>query len=224
MLSTEQLAQLQHVVQAHFTPDGRQLRLGTSDRRWRQYRALATPAAVSALLARVSSLQKELAQAAERQLATDRARFEKQQSLLEAQEKLRDARLELGEQEREKLALIRELPPEGDGGLWALQRLADYASEAGHMAALFNIRAAAHNLGWCIDSSGTDEIAPTVGICPLCDCDSTPRPPALPAPVSPSSQDPAGAGEGYSVPSAGIARQMAKEITYSGSRKPHTGK
>jgi hypothetical protein len=78
-------------------------------------------------------------------------------------------------EENEKLR--GQLPPEGDGALlWALQRLDDYFHEGGHKAARANLRAVGHNLGFCLDDMGVDQIVPTDGICPLCDCNSAPHP------------------------------------------------
>ena len=59
-------------------------------------------------------------------------------------------------------------PEEGDGGIGALQSLAHYFHESGQSAAYSNVCAAAHNIGYCIDSGGDDRIAPTTGACPLC--------------------------------------------------------
>jgi len=62
----------------------------------------------------------------------------------------------------------KEKEPEGDGGVWALQRLASYFYEAGPYEAYAHVRAAAHNAGWCIDDGGADRIEPTTGVCELC--------------------------------------------------------
>jgi hypothetical protein len=132
---------------------------------------------------RDSKLQAPLVPTADDRRALLKA-YDEQVARLSQVEAARDElKQELAQQEAEKLALIRQLPPEGDGGLWALQSLEWYFREGGHRAALANIRAAAHNMGWCLDDMGADEIVPTVGICPLCEYDSMPRPAPGPAPL-----------------------------------------
>jgi len=62
-MKTEEIAALRTAAQAHFYPDGTPHKYGASDPRWQAYRALATPANILSLLARLDTQQKELAEA-----------------------------------------------------------------------------------------------------------------------------------------------------------------
>lgn len=121
-----------------------------------------------------------------------------------------DLRGQLEEERRTVASLREQLPPEGDSGLRAIQSLDDYFREAGHKAALANLRAVAHNMGWCLDDMGCDQIVPTDGICPLCQYDAAPRP--APAPVKPNP---------YAMPElAAQVRKAAHEIGYAAKKEP----